>query len=383
VAAGKSEIDLALGEPCEPPPLFLAASLEEAGAQFGRYPPVLGSATLQRAIREWLRRRYGISERAAARLGVIPLSGSREGLLYSVLTAIGRRSQAGRAAVLMPNPSYAAYQAAALAANSEPVGLTAGRAGLPDLDLLGQDRELLARTALLILCSPSNPEGYVADAAYLASAIALARAHGFTLLVDEAYSEIYDETPPPGALEIAAAQSERFDSVVVLNSLSKRSSVPGLRSGFCAGDAAFVEDLGRLRNILGPQMPGPIQHASAAIWSDEAHVVRSRAVYRRRWDLAERLLGPAWGLTRPAGGFFAWLDVAPLSGEQAALLAWREQGVRLLPGGYLTFGDDDGGAGRVRLALVKDEAMLEEALGRLDGMIRPSAGGQLLGGARS
>lgn len=366
VLPGQPPIDLALGEPCEPMPAGLADRVAEATAEFARYPAIRGMPQLQAAIAQWLGRRYGIASTPDRPFGILPLNGSREGLFTIIVAIIGRRAVTGKAAVLMPNPCYPAYRAAALVAHADPVAIPAAAGALPDLDWLDQQPDLLARAGLLILCSPSNPEGAVADHAYLDRAIGLARQHGFVLLVDEAYSEIYHEVPPPGALQVAAASPRSFDSVIVTNSLSKRSSVPGLRSGFCAGDNVLIEEIAQLRNLIGPQMPGPVQNASAAIWSDETHVERARAAYADRARLAETLLGRRWGFARPAGGFFVWLNAAPLTSEEAALLLWRECGVRLLPGSYMSFGQATGNVNsRLRMALVRDTETLAMACTRL------------------
>lgn len=371
IAPMATPLDLALGEPREAPPPFLLDYLREANACFRQYPAIRGSDALRNAIAGWLSRRYGID---AARIdpatSIIPVNGSREGLFYATLAAVGRWRGAGRPAVLMPNPCYPTYYAAALAANAEPVLLTARpeTGYLPDLTALADNPELLARTALLVFCSPSNPEGAVADRAYLAAAIELARTHNFFLFADECYSEIYDGEPPAGTLEVASATADNFMNIVIFNSLSKRSNVPGLRSGFCAGDPAFIGQLAMLRNVVGPQMPGPIQHASAAIWSDEAHVEDTRTAYCAKLRLTDRLLGTRCGYRRPAGGFFLWLNTAPSRGEAAARALWQECGVRVLPGAYMAYPD---AAGRnpaddfVRIALVHDLSSLEEALHRL------------------
>lgn len=361
-------IDLALGEPSGPSPPFVAQCLAQAADGFSRYPSINGTDAFRTAVADWLIRRYRLrSDDIDPTANIIPLNGSREGLLFASLVAVRRRG--GRPAILMPDPCYPAYRAAALAVGAEPVPLRrmADR-HLPDLELLGADTQLLQRSAMLILCSPSNPEGEVADRNYLARAIALARRHGMLLLVDEAYSEIYDHSPPPGAIEIAMSTPGKLGGIAVFNSLSKRSNVPGLRSGFCAGDAGFIAEMASLRNVLGPQMPGPIQHVSAAIWSDEAHVEEGRAAYRAKFDLAERILGTRCGYRRPAGGFFAWLNVSPRSGEEIALSAWRGCGVRLLPGAYLTFGDPPQSVRSnpyIRMALTRDLPVLRDALCRL------------------
>jgi aspartate/methionine/tyrosine aminotransferase len=271
----------------------------------------------------------------------------------------------------MPNPYYQAYIGAAFAVNAEAVCLDATEATghLPDLDALERQPDLLERTIAFYLCSPANPQGAVADRAYLARALALARAHDFMLFSDECYSEIYAREPPPGALEVAARTGKRFENLVVFNSLSKRSNLPGLRSGFCAGDGAFLEMLAEIRNLVGPQMPGPTQHASAAIWAEEQHVAVNRQAYRAKYDICDEVLRGRFGYRRPAGGFFLWLDMAPLGGGvDAAVTLWKRCGVKVVPGAFLAQAGRDGtnpAAAYVRVALVHDPATIREALERI------------------
>ena len=229
--------------------------------------------------------------------------------------------------------------------------------------------DLLARTVALYLCSPANPQGAVADAAYIRKALALARRHDFMLFFDECYSEIYTREPPTGALQVALETPERFKNLVVFNSLSKRSNLPGMRSGFAAGDGAFLESLAEIRNMIAPTMPGPVQHASAAVWSDEAHVAAIREAYRAKFDVCDEVLAGRFGYARPAGGFFLWLDMSHLGGaEEAALTIWQSGGVRVIPGAYLAEADRAGvnpGRSYVRVALVEDAATIRQALERM------------------
>jgi aspartate/methionine/tyrosine aminotransferase len=238
---------------------------------------------------------------------------------------------------------------------------------LPALDAI--DEQLLRRTVALYLCTPSNPQGAVADRSYLAAAIALARRFDFMLFADECYSEIYSETPPPGALETAFAGNDNFANVVTFNSLSKRSGLPGLRSGFVAGDPAFIAAFARFRNVACPQVPLPIQHVSVKAWSDEAHVEQGRALYRQNFDIADAVLQGRYGYRRAQGGFFLWLDMAAHGGgEEAVKTLWKGCGVRLLPGKYLARTGASGvnpGVNHVRVALVHDSATTGEALGRI------------------
>lgn len=363
-------IDLTLGEPRETMPAFVAAKITEAEALFAKYPPIRGSDELRQSIAQWIARRFGSRATVDPATEILPVNGSREGLFYAAFPAVGRKRTAGRPAILMCNPFYQAYLGGALAAGAEPVFLnaTAETGHLPDLDALEADTTLLARTAALYLCSPANPQGAVADEAYIARALRIARAHGFMLFLDECYSEIYGATPPPGGLEVAAKTPERFQNLVVFNSLSKRSNLPGLRSGFVAGDADFMATLFEVRNLVGPQMPGPTQHASAAVWAEEQHVTANRLAYQGKYDVADEVLGTRFGYRRPAGGFFLWLDMSPIgNGENASLTLWKRFGVKVIPGAYLAHTGHSGtnpGTNYVRVALVHDAATIREALER-------------------
>lgn len=364
-------IDLTLGEPRETMPEAIAERLAEPQGELAKYPAIRGSDALRSSIAGWLGRRYGIAGGVDAGSEILPCNGSREGLFYAAFPAVGRKAAIDHPAVLMCNPYYQAYLGAALATGSEPVFLnaTAETGHLPDLDALAQDEPLLRRTAAFYLCSPANPQGAVASADYLLRALELARAYDFLLFVDECYSEIYSGAPPTGGLEVAARTGARFKNLLVFNSLSKRSNLPGLRSGFMAGDAQFLATLFEVRNLVGPQMPGPVQHASAAVWADEAHVTRNRAAYQAKYDVCDAVLGQRFGYRRPAGGFFLWLDLSQFGqASEAALTLWQRIGVKVVPGAYLAQAGRDGlnpGANYVRVALVHDAATIREALERI------------------
>ncbi len=275
----------------------------------------------------------------------------------------GRR---GRAAMLIPNPFYAAYAAGAVAANCEPVYLpaTAATGFLPTLDALSD--ELLARTVAFFIASPANPQGAVADLNYLRRVVALARRFGFLVFSDECYSEIYTRHPPAGMLEAAGPD---FANVVEFQSLSKRSNLPGLRIGFAAGDRKFLARFLELRNVSAPQVPLPAQRVAIAAYGDEAHVEENRRLYAQKYDLADDIIGDRYGYRRPGGGFFLWLDVSAQGGDEAvALRLWREAGLRVVPGRYLAREQTDGsnpGFGYIRVAMVQDRETTAEALHRL------------------
>src|SRR5436190_1340906 len=235
---------------------------------------------------------------------------------------------------------------------------------LPDLDALPD--ELLGRTAAFYLASPSNPQGAVADQAYLTRLVGLARRFGFLIFSDECYSEIYTQHPPPGMLEAGAPD---YANVVVFQSLSKRSNLPGLRVGFVAGDRKFLTRFLELRNVTAPQVPLPAQRVAIAAYADEVHVEANRKLYAQKFDLADQILGGRYGYRRPAGGFFLWLDVSAQGGDEAVTLRlWREAGLRVVPGRYLAREQADGfnpGRDYIRVAMVQDQETTAEALHRL------------------
>jgi aspartate/methionine/tyrosine aminotransferase len=367
----KKPIEMTSGDPKEAMPAFVTDRLVEAKALLGTYPRIRGSDDLRKAIAGWIGRRYGLGQAIDFEHEVLPVNGSREGLFFATLPAVGRKRYPGRPVILLPNPFYQAYLGGTYATGCEPYYLNATpeTGHLPDLDQLAREEDILARTAALFICSPANPQGSVASAAYIAKALALARAYDFMLFMDECYSEIYVGDPPTGGLEVAAATPERFKNLIVFNSLSKRSNLPGMRSGFAAGDGAFLDALAEIRNLTAPQMPGPVQHASAAVWSEEQHVAVIRQAYRAKFEVCDQLLKGRFGYRRPAGGFFLWLDMAELGGGEAAALAiWKRCGVKTIPGVYLAHEDRHGvnpGRDFIRVALVHDAATVREALARI------------------
>lgn len=368
---GADPIDMSIGEPGHPMPDFLTSALVEAAPQFAKYPPIDGSEDHRAALVEWLSWRYGLADQLDADKHVLTLSGSREGLFSAIFPAIARKTFQDRPAALIPNPFYQVYAGAAVAAGAEPIYLAAdGASGfLPDLDVLGRDLELMRRTAAFYLCSPSNPQGVIADRDYLSRAIGLARKHNFMFFADECYSEVYTRESPPGSLQVASADGQGFANVIAFNSLSKRSNLPGLRSGFCAGDEDFLAALTQFRNVTAPQVPLPIQHAAATIWRNEAHVELSRDIYRQKFDIADRLLTGHFGYRRPGGGFFLWLKIEHLGdGEAIAVRLWKRCGVKVLPGAFLTRSsgsEPNSGSGYIRAAMVHDVATTETALARI------------------
>src|SRR5947209_11588857 len=330
---GKPAISLAVGEPQHPVPEFVGRVLAAHIDEFGRYPINKGIEPFCHAAADWLGRRFDLPRPVYPDTEVLVLNGTREGLFLAALAARNFvTGRSGRPAILMPNPFYAAYAAGAVAADCEPVYLpaTAASGFLPDLDALSDS--LLARTVAFYIASPANPQGAVASRDYLGRLAALARRFGFLVFCDECYSEIYSHDPPAGILETAGPD---FANVIVFQSLSKRSNLPGLRVGFAAGHAKFLARFLDLRNVAAPQVPVPAQRVAIAAYADEAHVEANRRLYSRKFDLADQVIGNRYGFRRPAGGFFLWLDVSAQGGDEAATVhLWREGGLGVVPGGY-------------------------------------------------
>jgi N-succinyldiaminopimelate aminotransferase len=364
---GKPLITLSLGEPQHPVPGFVGPVLAQHIAEFGRYPMARGIEPFRKAAAAWLSSRFKLPRAVDPESEILVLNGSREGLFFAALTAasyVGERK--GRPAILMPNPFYPAYGAGARAANCEQIYLptTPANGFLPDLDALND--ATLARTVAFYIASPANPQGAVASPDYFRRLKKLADRFGFIILSDECYSEIYTREAPGSMLECAGSD---FSNVVVFQSLSKRSNLPGMRVGFAAGDKGFLAAFHELRNVAAPQVPVPLQHVAVAAYGDEAHVEDNRKLYRIKFDLADQILGNRYGYKRPAGGFCVWLDVSKHGGDEAATIKlYRDAGVRVIPGSYLARLQPDGfnpGAGYIRLALVSDSESTAEALHRL------------------
>lgn len=367
---------LSVGEPQHPTPPMIDEALAANGHLWHRYPPLDGTPEFRAAVGAWLARRYALPDGAFdADRQVLPVAGTREALfLMAGLVVPGPLAGIPneRPVVVMPDPHYHVYTGAAVMSGADSVFAPAVRdtGFLPDLDAL--DADTLRRAALVYLCSPANPQGAAAGLDYLRAAVRLARRHDFVLAMDECYAEIYDRAPPPGALQacVDSSGAADFTNVVVFHSLSKRSSAAGLRSGFVAGDPVLIDKFRWLRSFGGPTVPTPVLIASTRLWQDEAHVEENRALYRAKFDVAERLLGGSLGFYRPPGGFFLWLDVG--DGEAAAKRLWAEAALRVLPGAYLAHGGDGAnpGAPYIRVALVHDPATATEALERMARVLR-------------
>ena len=365
VVPGAEPISLAVGDPQGAVPAFVTEAIARHADRFGVYPPINATAEWRQSASNWLMRRFALPK-VDPDTEVLPLNGTREGLFLAPFVVTPDTKAGARPVILLPNPFYQCYAAAALSCGAEPVFVRADASTgfLPDFEAL--PKSVLERTAAAYLCSPSNPEGACAGEAYWRTLFALADRYDFTVFADECYADIYLDRPPLGALSVRGAPFERLLS---FHSLSKRSGLPGLRSGIVAGDSKLMAKFRALRNYAGPQVPLPIIAASAAAWRDEVHVAANRARYVERFAAAQRLLGNRTGFRVPEGGFFLWLEVG--NGERTALDLWQKGGVRVLPGAFMGRENDPGkprtnpGFPYIRVALVNDLSTIMKALERM------------------
>jgi N-succinyldiaminopimelate aminotransferase len=365
-AAGE-HIALSIGEPKHQPPGFVVEELITHLHGLANYPLTRGRDELRQAIADWLTRRFSLPEGSLdAGRHILPVAGTREALFAFAQAVVDRSANP---LVLSPNPFYQIYEGAALLAGAEPwfLNTTAATGFLPDLDAV--PTEVWQRCQLIYLCTPGNPTGAVADVAYLQKLIRLADAHDFIIASDECYSELYfDESAPPAGLLQAAATMGRSDyrRCVVFHSLSKRSNLPGLRSGFVAGDAEVLGRFLKYRTYHGCALPLHTQAASTAAWRDEEHVKANRELYRQKFDAVLAILQPVLKVQRPDAGFYLWAET-PGSDTEFARQLFAEQNVTVLPGSYLSreAHGSNPGAGRVRMALVAELDECIEAAGRI------------------
>jgi aspartate/methionine/tyrosine aminotransferase len=359
-APGGDPIAMTIGEPRHAFPPWIADFIAQNLATFGNYPENDGTLALREAQAAWMAQRYGAQVDPATQ--ILALNGTREGLYNACMALCPERKNGQQPVVLTPNPFYQVYAVAALSVGAEPVYLpaTTETGDLPDFHSV--EPEILDRTAIAYICSPANPQGAVASEAYWEALITLAEKHDFKIFADECYSEIYRTTPPPGALQVAQRMGADPDRVLVFHSLSKRSNLPGLRSGFCAGGVESITRMKLLRYYAGSPLPMPLQAVAERLWADEDHVEDNRALYQAKYNIADEIFADVPGYQGPEAGFFLWLPVE--NGEEATLKLWRETGVRVLPGAYLAR-EVDGvtpGHDRIRVAMVAEQQEMRRGL---------------------
>jgi N-succinyldiaminopimelate aminotransferase len=363
--ASLPHIAMSIGEPKHAPPRFVIEALQRNLQRLDSYPATAGLPETRAACAAWLERRFHV--RVAADTMVLPVNGTREALFSFVQAVVStdRTPESGKPPVVaMPNPFYQIYEGAALLAGAEPLFLNtfADNRFQPDLDAV--PAEVWKRCQVLFLCSPGNPTGSVLSLDYLRHALELADRYDFVIASDECYAELYrsDDAPPPSLLQAAMASGhDSFQRCVVFHSLSKRSSVPGLRSGFVAGDPGILKPYLLYRTYHGCAMPVPTQLASIEAWNDDAHAAANRALYREKYARVLPILQPVLNVVEPDGGFYLWPDIGR-DDETFTRELFASQNLTILPGSYLARTSRDGGnpgRHRVRISLV---ASLDECV---------------------
>ncbi|MDE2050506.1 MAG: succinyldiaminopimelate transaminase [Gammaproteobacteria bacterium] len=370
--AGLAPIDMWIGEPRHEPPPGVLATLRDNLHRLGNYPATAGLPELRAACARWLERRYRLADGSVdPATMVLPVNGTREALFAFVQAAVDGR---GEPLVLMPNPFYQIYEGAALLAGARThfLDTTAANGYMPDLDAVPQS--IWRQCQVLFLCSPGNPTGRVLPLEFLRHALALAERHDFIIAADECYTEIYleESSPPPGLLQACrAAGHDRFERCVVFHSLSKRSSVPGLRSGFVCGDPEVISRFLLYRTYHGSAMPIPTQLASVTAWQDEEYAARNRRLYQDKFERVLPILAPCLEVAKPDGAFYLWPHVRG-DDERFVRELYASQAVTVLPGSYLARTGSNGnpGAGRVRISLVPPVQQCIEAAERICEFVR-------------
>lgn len=362
--AGLNEIALHIGEPKHPTPKLISDALIRALPELAKYPATAGLAPMRQSCADWLKRRYAVNVDPATQ--ILPVNGSREALFAFVQAMLGEAegclngAPAAAPIVVCPNPFYQIYEGAALLAGAE-VRFANCRA--PDFMPAWDDISAAdwARTRLVFVCSPGNPTGAVMNVAQWQKLFALQDEYGFIIASDECYSEIYFDTPPLGALQAAQQLGRSFDKLMMFTSLSKRSNVPSMRSGFVAGDAALIKPFLLYRTYHGSAMSTAVQEASIAAWNDEDHVEANRTLYREKFHAVSAILREKYAVQLPDASFYLWLSAPDGDDIAFARNLWTRAAIRVLPGSLMARDTPQGnpGVGFVRIALV---ATMEECL---------------------
>ena len=374
--ADMAPIALSIGEPKHRSPAFVAEALSANLDQLAVYPTTLGIAPLREAISSWCTRRFGLPTGTLnPAQHVLPVNGTREAL-FAFTQAVVQRSAPGQepGLVISPNPFYQIYEGAAFLAGAQPHYLPCLEEHGFNPDFAAVSDDVWQRCQILFLCSPGNPTGALIPVETLKKLIALADKFDFVIAADECYSELYfDEGNPPAGLLSACAELGRHDfkRCVVFHSLSKRSNLPGLRSGFVAGDAAILKSFLLYRTYHGCAMPVQTQLASVAAWNDEAHVKANRDLYREKFDAVLAILDGVLDVQRPDGGFYLWAKT-PIDDETFTRELYAHEHVTVVPGSYLSreVNGNNPGAGRVRMALVAPLAECVAAAERIRDFVK-------------
>ena len=355
----KKIIILSLGEPSHSPPKYLKKKINDNFKDWSKYPPSLGTKKLNTSCLNWLRRRFKIPTNfLREEKHILQVAGTREGLFNIALAINPQQNKKEKAVTLMPDPFYQVYAGAAVMSGSEPVAVPSLEKNrfIPCFEKV--NNKILNRTTLIYICSPSNPEGTSLTLKEWESLINFSKKIGAILVADECYSEIYVNKPPVGILQACYKMNKSLKNIVSFHSLSKRSNVPGLRSGFVVGDSKIIDTYKKLRHYCAGQQPLPIQEAASSLWDDDDHAIENRKKYKLKFKIAKKILQNKGNFTIPDGGFYIWLKVK--NDEIFTKTLWGRYGVKVMPGSYLS--KSSFAKSYVRIALVESNLNISKAL---------------------
>lgn len=359
----KDLIDLSIGSPRHATPLSIKKIINDNFDKYASYPPAKASTYFGENISHWLKQRYEINK-IEPRDNILPVSGSREGLFYASLLAT--KIKEDRSIFILPDPFYPVYSTVANYTGKEIYSINVNKEDnyLPNLNEI--PRSVLEKTIAFFFCSPTNPQGSVADEDYLLKLYSLAVEYNFLIISDECYSEIYRSSAPKSILQIS--EKNNFENVLSLNSLSKRSNAPGLRSGFVAGNEYLINELFNLRNIAAPTVPIPIQIASEYLWGDEMHVIENRKLYNDKFDIFYKNIDIGFDFKIPEGGFFVWLDISKYGNDEEITIKLWKSGMKVIPGSYLSIESASlsNSSNYIRIALVGNSEDINQATMKLN-----------------
>jgi N-succinyldiaminopimelate aminotransferase len=356
-------INLSIGEPKHATPQLIKDALTQNLAGLSSYPTTVGSIELRSAIANWIARRYNIAA-PNPETTILPVTGSREALFAFAQVIID--SSKSKPIVISPNPFYQIYEGAAFLAGAEPYFLNTLPENNHAMDFASVPADILSRTQLVYVCSPGNPSGKVMNLAQWKELFELSDKYGFVIAADECYAEIYFAEPPLGALQAACLLGRSHANLIMFSSLSKRSNVPGMRSGFVAGDEKIIEKFALYRTYHGCAMNPAVQAASVAAWNDDAHVIENRALYTQKFNTVTPILAEKLAVETPDAAFYLWAK-SNISDTELAVKLYRDLNITVLPGSYLAR-DAHGqnpGENFIRMALVASVDECVEAVNRI------------------
>ena len=331
----KKVLILSIGEPQHKPPKFIKEIINKNYLKWSKYPPTLGMDKLNIASINWLNRRFKLTKNMVNyKDNIVQLAGTREGLFNIALALNPLKKNNLKPTILIPDPFYQVYAGAARISGADPVFVSSLKENNFIPAFSSVDKKILKRTSLIYVCSPSNPEGVSLKLDKWKDLIDLARNNNSILIVDECYTDIYSGSPPIGVLEACEKLNTNISNIVSFHSLSKRSNVPGFRSGFAVGDKNIITNFKKLRHYCAGQQPIPIQEAATALWDDDLHAERNRLKYKKKFQLAKTIFKNKHDFYIPDGGFYLWLNVG--NGEKITKELWKKKGIKVMPGAYLS-----------------------------------------------